>query len=183
MKALRNRAYRDRARLVAWYRAEQARTLATIFVTRFAVGFEKVFMGMPEDWDSGPEQFIGSNPFIGLMDRQGNPWPAYHTFRMLVAKLDGFDRASRMPGPEGVALYRFDFTSRRPVTVAWLEHPTPLGPDDTPPRKRVVFSRIRAPASATEIPTTADEPTTSRFEVGDEVALDLGLTPVILEEL
>ena len=63
LKLLRRPRHREHDRVVAWYRAEQARTLAKTFVTRFAAGFEKVFLGMPYDWDRSLAALAGPNPF------------------------------------------------------------------------------------------------------------------------
>ena len=182
VRILRNRTHREHRRMQAWYRAEQARTLTKVFVTRFASGFEKVFMGMPDDWDRGPEQFAGPNPFVGLMDRSANPWPAFHAFSLLVSKLDGFRTAEQVAGPAGVDVYRFAFEEGRPVWVAWLKQTTPLGPVDAHPVKLVSFTEISSPAIVRPIPTSNDEPRPIQFSAGEAVEFDLSTTPVIISE-
>lgn len=165
---------------VRWYRAAQARILAKVFVTRFAAGFEKVFMGMPIDWDRGISGLAWPNPYMGLLDPDGNPWPAYDTLQVLIEKLDGFVRAERLPAPEEVSLYRFDFVDGRgPVWVVWLEENAPRGLDDALSQKLVTLENVSI-KTATEIPTAGQVKEIPFEQNGEDCSLLVSPTPVIL---
>jgi len=168
---------------VGWYRAEQARVCAKVFVTRFAAGAEKVFMGMPSDWDGTPAALMAPNPYIGLLDRNCQPWPAFHAMRLLVSGLDGFASAERMPAETGVELYRFTFTGERPVVwVAWLAEDRLRGLDDPLPKRRVTLKAVHGPVRLQPVPTTSQLPQATRLTGTGPVTVDLTPTPLILEK-
>lgn len=167
---------------VNWYRAEQARICAKVFVTRFAAGAEKVFMGMPSDWDGTPAAWMTPNPYIGLLNRNCEPWPAFHAMKLLVAKLDGFASARRVPAEEGVELYRFTFTRRPAVWVAWLAEDTLRGLDDPLPRRRVTLKSVQGRVRVQSAPTTSHSPKPTRFTGAGPVTVDLTPTPLIIEK-
>ena len=183
LKAMRNRDDPQHAQAIAWYRAEQSRVLVRVFVTRFAAGFARVFMGMPNDWDRSPAAFLAPNPYLGLTDADGNPWPAFYALKLLVERLDGFALAEQIPAQVGVDLYRFTFADGRPtVWVAWLKEDTtrPLG---TPLPRQQVRLDIPGPITLYTIPTTGPDYETIRLEPGpDGLVLELGPEPVLLEE-
>jgi len=182
VKLLRKPRHRDHDRAQAWYRAEQARLLAKTFVTRFAAGFEKVFLGMPYDWDRSVAELATKNPFIGLTDREGTPWPALHAFSLLVKRLDGFVKADKQPAPPKVELYRFSFAPpRSEVWAAWLREDEPYGLDDPLPKQRVRLEMIRTPAVARAIPTSKKGLDEKRFSAGEPLVIELGPTPVLIE--
>jgi len=161
---------------VAWYRAEQSRVLVKVFVTRFAAGFEKVFMGMPNDWDQSLAALATANPFIGLTDSEGNPWPAFYALKLLVEKLDGFAQAEKVASEQGVELYRFSFSDgRTTVWVAWLAEDEVRGMDDPLPTRQVRLG-ITGPVTMYTIPTTGDDYET-RSLTGDQDGLIIELSP------
>ncbi len=176
LKLLGKEKHEDHARVRDWYRAEQARTLARVFVTRFAAGFEKVFMGMPDDWDRSVAALSTANPFLGLTDREGRPWPAFHALTQLVRHLDGFREVERLQAPSDVALYRFRFDGKPSLWVAWLEEERPRGPDDPLPAVRVSLAGIATPATATAIRTDERDPQPQPFTG----SVELGPTPLII---
>jgi len=181
LKAMRNANDPQHTQAVSWYRAEQSRVLVKVFVTRFAAGFEKVFMGMPNDWDRSLAALTVKNPFIGLTDANGSPWPAFYAFKLLVEKIDGFAQAEKIASQAGVELYRFTFADGRPtVWVAWLAEETvrPLG---APLPKREVRLSIPGPVTLYTIPTTGADYQTKRLESGpDGFTLELSPEPVLL---
>ena len=161
---------------VAWYRAEQSRVLVKVSVTRFAAGFEKVFMGMPNDWDQSLAALATANPFIGLTDSEGNPWPAFYALKLLVEKLDGFAQAEKVASEQGVELYRFSFSDgRTTVWVAWLAEDEVRGMDDPLPTRQVRLG-ITGPVTMYTIPTTGDDYET-RSLTGDQDGLIIELSP------
>ncbi len=180
MGLLKKPRHADHGRAVAWYRAEQARILARVFTTRFSAGFDKVFLGMPYDWDKSVSALATPNPFIGLCDRDGKPWPALAAFAAMVRALDGFEAARVVQASGGVALHRFDFEGGRPSAwVAWLEDERVRGLDDPLPSRSVALPGVPAGAVATPIPTSTLEPKTLRVGAGG--VLTLTPTPVIVE--
>jgi len=175
LAALRSSWHRDHTRAVAWYRAEQASLLMKVFVTRFAAGFEKVFMGMPEDWDGGWSVLAHANPYLGLIGSSGELWPAYHAFALLVRHLDGFTKAERADAPPGVECYRFDFAAPRPpVHVAWLADDVVRGIDSPIPRRTVVLSAVEGPVTV----IAGDE--RRMGTAGRPLSIELDATPVII---
>ncbi|THB68886.1 MAG: hypothetical protein D6E12_05680, partial [Desulfovibrio sp.] len=142
------------AQAVEWYRAEQARLLIKVFVARFAGGAEKVFVGMPMDWDQGLEALAWPNPFMGLLSSDGSPWPAVHAMTFLVAELDGFSSAEQVPTEGDIRLYRFTFSDgRSSLWVAWLHEFEPRGMGDQYPRVEVALPHV---ASASQIWTISN---------------------------
>lgn len=182
LRALRLRVHPRHDDAVAWYRAEQARILARVFVTRFAAGFEKVFMGMAFDWDRSAGALSTANPFIGLVNSEGRPWPAFHAFRMLVERLDGFTAFERVEGPDGVELFRVAFADgRSPRWVAWLDEVAVRGLDDALPRRSIRFDALSGPATVRRIPTIGSEVTSIELREAGPIELELTPTPVIIE--
>jgi len=173
----------DYERAMKWYRAEQARVLVQVFVARFAAGFEKVFMGMPNDWDRSLSALTVSNPFIGICDRTGKPWPAFYALRMLVEQLDGFQRAERVEGPAGVELYRFSFGGGRPERwVAWLAEDHTRGPDEPLPQRTVRLAAVKGPVRIWRTPVRAEPPHAQRAgEPGKPLVLTITPMPVLIE--
>jgi len=168
----------------AWYRAEQSRVLVKVFVTRFAAGFEKVFMGMPNDWDQSLAALTVQNPFMGLTSADGEPWPAFYALKLLVQKLDGFAQAEKMPAESGVELYRFTFDDgRSPVWVAWLWEDEVRGMNDPLPTREVRLD-IPGPVTVYTIPTTADGSYETLHLEGspDGIVVELSPEPILLQE-
>ncbi len=156
MRSKRSPRHRE---AVAWYRREQACLLTKVYATRFAAGAEKVFVGMPMDWDKGLEALAWPNPYMGLMSQRSEPWPAAHALAFLVDQLDGFKTATRIDGPDDVHLYRFEFgATRPPVWIVWLDEESVRGLDDPLPRRTVTLDQIPSASRAFEIPTSGRDP-------------------------
>ncbi len=178
---LKNKSDPRHEETVAWYRAEQARILVKVFVARFAAGYEKVFMGMPCDWDRGFAPLIVPNPYLGLLDRDGNPWPAFYAFQSLAARIDGFRTAERVDADGRVELFRFTFNDGRPVVwVAWLAEQEPRGIDEPLPARTVVLSAVRGAARAERIPTKGPGPEPVRLLKRSPLTMELTPTPVLI---
>lgn len=178
---LKNPGHRKHHSTMDWYRAEQSRITAKVFVTKFAAGNEKVFMGMPMDWDKGIGALSWPNPFMGFLDTDAKPWPAYFTLKYLIRELDGYTRARKLNAPAGACLYKFEFNSKSPVWVAWLEDENPRGPDAPLPSTTVTLSDVQA-SSAFEVPLQGNNK--ERIELQDAAAgvqLPLSPTPVVLK--
>jgi len=169
---------------IAWYRAEQARTLVQVFVARFAAGFEKVFMGMPSDWNGTLAALSVPNPYLGLLDRERNPWPAFFAFRELAAKLDGFIKAERIENGKNVEMFKFSFPEpKKMVWVVWLNENKTRGMDDPLPKANIVLKEFTATASVQLCPTTNDACVSTSFSPSPGgLALEISPTPIIIEE-
>ncbi|MEW5941018.1 MAG: hypothetical protein AB1750_15230, partial [Chloroflexota bacterium] len=184
LRAIKTPADPNHDRAVAWYRAEQSRVLVRVFVTRFAAGFEKVFMGMPSDWDQTLGALATSNPYVGLLDSEGNSWPAFYAMKLLVGKIDGFAYAEKMPAEPSIELYRFTFTDRRPaVWAAWLAESETRGMNDALPTRQVTLQGITGRVTVYTIPTTGPDYQTAQMEGGPQgLLVTLSPEPVIIQE-
>ncbi len=112
----------DYAEVEAWYRDEQAQNVVKKFVLAMEMELQGVMMGMLIDW-RGRYQFENFD-FTGMVDLpSGNPRPVYHTYRMLIDKLQDYRRIERLQRGEqlDVFLYRFHFDDGRVIFVAWRE--------------------------------------------------------------
>lgn len=184
LKMLRRKLHPRHKEATRWYRAEQARLLAKVYATRFAGGAQKVFVGMPMDWDQGLERHAWNNPYMGLLSSDAQPWPAMYALKFLVSELDGFKAAKRIKAPGDMRLYLFTFDSgRKPVWMAWLHESRPRGLDDPLPRRQVPLPQVASAAKAWEIPTTSHQPTEKHLaRNGGQVRLELSPTPVLIRE-
>jgi len=170
----------DRAEI--WYRAEQARIAVKVCVTRFASGFEKVFMGMPNDWDRMMARFSTDNPYLGLTDSEGHPWPAFYAVKLLIHKIDGFTSAERVHSEKNVELYRFSFSNEsNPIWVAWLDDGKVRGMGDPPGSGKVSLPAVNGPVTIRKIPTGGTEATIMKSNAGEKVVIEIDQTPLIIE--
>lgn len=183
LNALRFKRNKLHEQALKWYRAEQARILAKVFVTRFSAGFRKVFMGMVSDWNQTWGAFSTPNPYLGLLDADGRPWPAFYTFKLLVEKLDGFTTAEKVLSDETVEFHKFTFKDgRSPVWVAWLKESKVRGMNDPLPRRRVSLRPIRGSVTVWTIPTVGNSRSVARLEAGSSgLSLELTPTPVLIQ--
>jgi len=182
LQALKRKGSPLHGRAELWYRAEQARIAVKVFVTRFAAGFDKVFMGMPNDWNRMTARFSTDNPYIGLTDSEGHPWPAFYAVKLLIRKIDGFSSAERVSSERNVELYRFTFSHRsRPVWVAWQDDRKVRGMDDPPCSGKVSLPAVNGPVTARKIPTDGTEATVVKIRAGEKVVIEIDQTPVIIE--
>ena len=104
------------AEAVAQYRALQARLLVKKTVEAFASGVERVFLSSDMDYAGTPAW-----RHAGLLDAEGNPKPAYHTYKLLIAQLERVTAVHRID--QGI--YQFRQPGGRQTLVAW---------DDVAPR-------------------------------------------------
>lgn len=183
LEAIRKKQSPDHKKAVEWYRAEQSRVLAKVFIERFAAGFEKVFMGMPHDWNGTPAALTVSNPYMGLLDRNGNPWAAFYGLKLLAHELNGFETAERLPFQKDVELYRFSFPGRaRTVYALWLHEDRVRSMTDPLPSKKVSLKDIKGPTRTWEIPLTSrDAIFADRKGSPSGLMLDLTPTPILVE--
>jgi len=98
-----------------WFREEQARLLVKKAVIAFASGIDKVFISTDADW---PTYYMPEWRHMGLLDADGNPKPAFYSFKIMVSKIDGFTRVEKLALATGVFAYRFIKPSGQ-VYVLW----------------------------------------------------------------
>ena len=165
-----------------WYREEQARLVAKVFVTRFAAGFEKVFMGMPDDWDTTTAKWIFPNPYLGFMTGKGEKWPAFYTLALLIDKLEGFTSVRKVSAPKNISLYRFSFPAPgKPVWVIWRNTLQRLTMTQKLPPERVVLKSLTGPVGSLGILQTKQKPTPRIIgRSGTPLTLDVTTTPQLL---
>ncbi len=165
----------------AWYRAEQARELVKVFVKRFAAGFEKVFMGMPKDWDRSLGALSTRNPFLGLTDSKNTPWPAHRAMALLVRELDGFTAVRQVRTGPRVELFEFSFADRNPTWVAWRSDPTTRGLHDPLPQLAVTLPIGAGRWRLTRTPVSDEDGAWEHRESTEQgLSLSLDATPVII---
>lgn len=184
LKALRNKWNPRHQEASRWYRAEQARLLTKVYATRFAGGAQKVFVGMPMDWDKGLEAFAWPNPYMGLLSSKSEPWPAAHALAFLIRELDGFHKAERVNARGDIRLFRFSFEQRRKaVWLVWLHEPLPRGLDHPLPREKLSLPQITSVSEAYEIPTSGISPVRMRLSKRTgPVIMTVSPTPVLIRE-
>lgn len=158
---------REHHKAVKWYRQEQARITAKVFVTRFATGFEKVFMGMPMDWDKGIGAISWPNPFMGFVDSETQKWSAYYTLKFLIRKLDGYVKAEKIGLEQDLSLYKFSFANQKDCYVVWIEDKKTRGLNDALLSKKVTLKGINANA-VLEIPMSDTGAKKVNFQNTDE---------------
>ena len=56
--------------------------------------------------------------YVGFLEREGRPKPAFYTYQLMISKLDGFTRAEKLEGD----IYKFYFDNKEPVFVAWSDY-------------------------------------------------------------
>ena len=103
----------DRSAL-ARYKQEQAGYLVRKLATAFAEGLERVYLSSDVDWS---DYFMPAWRHMGLLDTEGEPHPAYHTFRMLIGKADGFEHAAWVE--DGVVA--FSWGAAPALFIAWAD--------------------------------------------------------------
>lgn len=172
--------HRDHEKAVNWYRKEQARLTAKVFVSKFAAGYQKVFMGMPMDWDKGVSALTWPNPYMGFLDSRSRKWPAYFTLQFLIRELDGFTTATRVPSEKGIRLFKFTFPKKQEIWVAWAEDESPRGMNDPLVRRKLTLNGLH-PKKALEIPMKPGEIKEKLFSNTPEgCEIQVSSTPVFL---
>jgi hypothetical protein len=180
LNLLKWRNNKDHKKAVKWYREEQARITAKVFISKFAAGYEKVFMGMPMDWDKGISALTWPNPFMGFLDSNSKKWPAYFTLKFLIEELDTFTFAQKIESEEGVSLYKFVLKDEKVIHVAWLEDKKPRGLNARLPGKKVTVNGIHA-TKALEIPMNTEGTRKRNFKTTQRgCTLSVSPTPVFI---
>jgi hypothetical protein len=136
----------------------------------------------------------GSWGYQGLVDATYNfftrtwtvaaPYPAFHTYRLTIRKLDGYSAVERLDLGESIYAYRF-VVDGKPVYVLWREPGRLYFPDENEPAPvsvKLLFTAPRALIThiVTEIDETEPETETIASE-GGLLTLLLVSEPVFVE--
>jgi len=142
-----------------WYRKEQARLSVKKPVVALAHGAEKIFLANPFDWS---DYYLPSFRHFGLLDRKGNPRPAFYAYKLLIEKVGGFSNINILSEKDGRYIY-----------LLWNEN----GEKEvrlSPNGKRVRITNTVAM-------DTGIFSENVREISGDEVKIDLNSDPLIVE--
>lgn len=102
---------------IDWFRQEQAKFLVKKSLVAFASYVDKVFLSTSVDWST---YFMPEWRHQGFLDAKGNPKPAFYTFKLMVAKLDGFTKVNSLSQTDEYC-YKVEFKNKNPVFVLWNE--------------------------------------------------------------
>ena len=116
------------------YRGEQAAEMVKKAVTLFGSGVERVFVSSDVDVPGHP---VAGWRYAGLLDREGNPKPAYYAYQQMINHLDHFTSVEKIADtvylfqPQGVivawyddesgAMLPFELSAHLDSDVAWFE--------------------------------------------------------------
>lgn len=115
---LKDKKHPKHLETLRWYFAEQAKNLVKKFVVGMEVGLEGIMMGNTVDWLSYQ---LPNFVYQGLIDERKNPRPAYHSYKLLIDKLHGFNTIERLFHTDNIYAYRFSGNKKKPVYVLWAE--------------------------------------------------------------
>lgn len=123
---------------LSWYRKEQAALTVKKYVVACEAGLKRVIMESTRPWKT-----TGRSPLAvdymwdlqAMADEDLRPWPVFHTIKLLVEKIDGFESVRRMEAAGGVFLFEFE-TARGPVYIAWTDDHIAQGPEDAESKAR-----------------------------------------------
>ncbi len=106
-----------------WYRAEQARLTTKKFVVAAEMGLERVIMETTKPWNLGATSPVAVDfmwDLQAMIDDDYEPFPVYYTLKLLVEKLDGYQKAHRLPTEDNIFGYVFAVGDKQ-VFVFWYE--------------------------------------------------------------
>jgi|GEM_PF-3473285 len=179
---------------LAWYRKEQAKLTAKKVVAGMDAGLSGIVIENIVDWGQEWNAMnLGNFMFIGLLDADGNPKPAYYTYKLLIEKLGGFGSVERLDltgdiiknRGEGVWAFRLT-VGGKDVYVLWYEDNVNACPicSVTEDASTTVdlSSYLAGNVKATHIITEQGE-TSAESETADASSIEVGESPVIVESI
>ncbi len=118
------------------FRKEQASNLVKKIVTAFASRVEGIYLSSDADWK---HYFMPCWRWMGLMDHQGNPYPAFYSYQQAIQFLSDFTVSE----PISEWAYGFWSTDEHPsVVVAWSEEDCYINLADLFPGPWVKITRL-----------------------------------------
>ena len=169
--------------VVAWCRAMQAAMVVKCCMVGLHAGAKVLMNG----WALDAQTSIVPYPLAmgGYKSvTTGQLWPAAHTYRLLIAKLDGFKACRRLAMPEFAYVYECTVRGGRRVLVAFCDDHIGRNHDEPGPRVTVDIPWPTGSATLTHIPAAIGQsaPRVERLAAsGGRLRVTLTELPVILE--
>jgi len=173
-----------------WYRADQAKLTAKKLITGMNAGLVGMNIENISDWGTEWEEMgLGNFMFIGLVDENKNPKPAYYAYKQIIDTLGEFTSSEMINYDgnvienkgKGTWLFKFN-TPKREIFVSWLEdnyNDCPICTPPTEPQEKVIdlSDYISGEVKVTPIFTKNSAPESSML---DSNAITITETPVFI---
>lgn len=164
---------RENSEAGRWFRAEQSRVSVKRIVAGADAGLERVILLLTQDWPAPKGELMDyyKNWMVaGLIDERKNPRPVYYAVQRTITLMNDFTHVERVANAgDGVRLFRFEFSDRPPVFVAWADEPVNQAVIKLPYEKATVETIITAEGERAQ---------SRRYTVGDlNLRVDLDETP------
>jgi hypothetical protein len=175
--------------VMVWYYASGARRLVKGFVSAFGEGAERASFSGTNDLNLFRGTQLGWINLTGTRDENYFQKPQYHTYKLLVEKLQNFTEVTEISVSADPRTRIYKFTRPRgPVYVMWSEAggPPPNLEYSVPTGETVTFAVDSDTLILTHVITAMNQ-TEPKVEAlafpNRQVTLQLGYDPLILEEI
>ena len=117
------------SQILRWQRKEQAKLTTKKVVTGIDAGLSGIIIENILDWGKEWSAMgLGNFMFIGLLDKEGIPKPAYYTYKLIIDKIKDFSSVKRLNiggdvlKDRGKGLWAFEFiVEGEPIYVLWYD--------------------------------------------------------------
>jgi hypothetical protein len=176
LSALANTKNPRHKEAMAWFRAEQAKSLVKKVVLAMAESCAGINIGNLEDWGifSFAPTIAGTAAFQGLIETKGIPpkpaglRPAYHALCLVSKMLSQFSSVKPMSLGKGIFAYQFEVASRS-VYVLWYDDGKRYLPGDIEPSVKVKIPLPAGSYTISETPIKESDPITRKINLTDTV--------------
>ena len=128
-QALSNELDSRHQEVLRWQRKEQAKLTTKKVITGIDAGLSGIVIENIVDWGGEwAAMGLGNFMFIGLLDKEGIPKPAYYTYKLVIEKIKGFSSVRRLNiggdvlQSKGKGIWAFEFSVRgKPIYVLWYD--------------------------------------------------------------
>jgi hypothetical protein len=115
--------------VVSWLRREQAKLTVKRLVTGIGAGLKGLNLENINDWGmEWAKMGLGNYMFMGILDSNFAPKPAYYTYKLAITKLKGYSSVERLNidndilQSKGKGVWAFKFiVGNKPLLVLWYE--------------------------------------------------------------
>ncbi|MEZ4773874.1 MAG: T9SS type A sorting domain-containing protein [Bacteroidia bacterium] len=178
--------------MINWYNAKTAREAVKCFATTFGEGAERVCYSMTND--PNPQNpvynlFTGPWRWSGMTGNKNTNYimkPAAWTMKMLIEKLHDFTSASRLPVSNNpyTRVYKFERERGTACYIAWSETGWNTDTPEIPNGETVNIPVATDSVKITRVISMPGQKTVAAdlIETGNPFLIQLGFSPVILEE-